>query len=128
MTTPEGPSRYKCIRKPLLHKVIFSLENLQQRFGNRTFFQIKDLRHPGDTSICLTADYVNFVTNSEYLYCTLRKEKKEKNKCNNKNAMNQQHVNCPSPLSLFLSRSYTHPHLGTHKRTLARTYQSLKGS
>ena len=57
-------------QKPLLHKVIFSLENLQQRFRNRTFFQIKDLRHPDDTSIRVTADDVNFVTNPEYLCCT----------------------------------------------------------
>ena len=70
MTTPEGSSRYKCIRKPLLHKVDFSLENLQQRFRNGTFFQIKDLRHPDDTSIRVTADDVNFVTNPEYVYCT----------------------------------------------------------
>ena len=65
MTTPDGSSRYQCIRKPLLHKVIFSLENLQQRFRKRTFFQIKDLRHPDDTSIRVTADDVNFVTNPE---------------------------------------------------------------
>ena len=75
MTTPEGSSRYKCIRKPLLHnkdqcKVIFSLENLQQRFRNRLYFQIKDLRHPDGTSIRATADDVNFVTNAEYVYCT----------------------------------------------------------
>ena len=70
MTTPEGSSRYKSIRKPLLHKVIFSLENLKQRFRNRTFFQIKDLRHPDDTSNRVTAEGVNFVTNSEYVYCT----------------------------------------------------------
>ena len=75
MTTPEGSSRYKCTRKPLLnnidqYKVIFSLENLQQRFGNRTFFQIKDLRHPDCTSIRVTADDVNFVMNAEYVYCT----------------------------------------------------------
>ena len=54
----------------LLHKVIFSLENLQQRFRNRTFFQIKGLRHPDGTSIRIIADDVNFVTNPEYLYCT----------------------------------------------------------
>ena len=75
MTTSEGSSRYMCIRKPLLHnidqyKVIFSLENLQQRFRNRTFFEMKDLRHPDGTSIRITADDVNFVTNSEYVYCT----------------------------------------------------------
>ena len=70
MTTPEGSSRYKCFIKPLLHKVIFSLENLQQRFRKRTFFEIKDLRHPDDTSIRVTADDVNFVTNPEYVYCT----------------------------------------------------------
>ena len=61
MTTPEGSSRYKCIRKPLLHKVIFSLENLQQRFRNITFFQIKDLRLPDDTSIQVTADDINSI-------------------------------------------------------------------
>ena len=70
MTTPEGSSRYKCIIKPLLHKVIFSLENLQQLFGNRTFFQIKDLCHPEDTSILVADDEVNFVTNLEFVYCT----------------------------------------------------------
>ena len=73
MTIPEhaeGSSRYKCIRKPLLHKVIFSFENMQQRFRKRTFFQINDLRHPDDTSIRVTADDVNFVTNPQYVYCT----------------------------------------------------------
>ena len=71
MTTPEGSSRYKCIRKPSLHNIMsFSCFNLQQRFRNRTFFQIKDLRHPDDTSIRVTADDVNFVTNAEYVYCT----------------------------------------------------------
>ena len=70
MANPEGSSRYKCIRKPILHKVIFSLENLQQHFRNRTFFQIKDLRHPDNTSIRVTADDVNFVTIPEYVYCT----------------------------------------------------------
>ena len=63
MTSPEESSRYLCFRKPLLNKVIFSLENLQQCFRNRTFFQIKNLRHPDDTSIRVTADDVNFVTN-----------------------------------------------------------------
>ena len=53
MTTPEASSKYKFIRKPLLHKVIFSLES-----------------HPDDTSMCVTADDVNFVTNPEYVYCT----------------------------------------------------------
>ena len=57
-----------CKKKTLLHKVIFSIENLQQCFRNRTFFHIKDLRHPDDTSD--TTDDVNFVTNPEYLYCT----------------------------------------------------------
>ena len=52
------------------HYCIFSFEHLQQRFRNKTFFQIKDLRHPDDTSIRVTADDVNFVTNPEYLYCT----------------------------------------------------------
>ena len=72
LTAPEGSSRYQCIRKPLLHKVIFSLENLKQRFRNRTFFQIKDLLHPDGISIRVTADDVNFVTNPEYMYvyCT----------------------------------------------------------
>ena len=28
------------------------------------------MRHPDDTSIRVTADDVNFVTNPEYLYCT----------------------------------------------------------
>ena len=59
----------KVYQKTLLHKVIFSLENLQQRFRNRTFFQIKDFRLPDDTSIRVTADDVNFVTNPECLYC-----------------------------------------------------------
>ena len=39
-------------------------------FEIEPFFQIKDLRHPDDTSIPVTADDVNFVTNPEYLYCT----------------------------------------------------------
>ena len=34
------------------------------------WYQIKDLRHPDDTSIRVTADDVNFVTNAEYVYCT----------------------------------------------------------
>ena len=34
------------------------------------FFQIKDLRHPDDTSIRVTADVVNFVMNPVYVYCT----------------------------------------------------------
>ena len=42
---------------------------LQQRFRNRTYFQIQDLRHPDDTSIRVTADDVNFVTNPKYEYC-----------------------------------------------------------
>ena len=50
--------------------VIFSLENLQQSFRNGTFLQIKDLCHSDDTSIRVTADDVNFVTNAEYVYCT----------------------------------------------------------
>ena len=50
--------------------VIFSLENLQQHFRNRTFFQIRDWCHPDDTSILVIADEVNFVTNPEYVYCT----------------------------------------------------------
>ena len=49
--------------------VLFSLENLQQSFRNRTFFQNKDLRHPDDTAIRVTADDINFVTNPEYVYC-----------------------------------------------------------
>ena len=51
------------------YKVIFLLENLQQRFRNRTYFQIKDLRHPDDTFIRFSVDDVNFVTNAEYVYC-----------------------------------------------------------
>ena len=70
MATPEGSSRYKCILKPLLHKVIFSLENLQQRFRNRTFFEIKDLHHPDNTSLRVAADDGIFVTIQEYLYRT----------------------------------------------------------
>ena len=77
MTTPEGSSRYQGIRTPLLHKVIFSLENLHQRFRNRTFFQIKYLRHLYETSIRVTADDVNFVTNLEYVYCTQGSEKRK---------------------------------------------------
>ena len=64
MTTPEGSSRYKCIRKPLLHKVISCLKTC-----NRTFFQIKDLRHPEDTFKRVTADDINFVMNPECVYC-----------------------------------------------------------
>ena len=60
------------IRKPLLQNIrSFSrLKTCNNVFINRTFFQIKDLRHPDDTSICVTADDVNFVTNAEYVYCT----------------------------------------------------------
>ena len=65
MTTPEGSSRSQCIRKPLLQiKVI-----LATSFRNRTYFTIQNLRHPDDTSIRVTADDVNFVTNPEYEYC-----------------------------------------------------------
>ena len=78
MTSPEESSRCLCIRKPLLNKVIFSLENLQQRFRNRTFFQIKNVRHTDDTSIRVTADDVNFETNPEYVYCTQSKENKKR--------------------------------------------------
>ena len=43
-----------------------------------------------------------------------------------KNAMNQQHVNCPS---LSLSRSYTQPHIGTHTSVAQeRTLKGLMGS
>ena len=49
------------------YKVLFSLENLQLRFRNRTFFQIKDLRRPDDTSIRVTTDDVNFVMNAEHV-------------------------------------------------------------
>ena len=69
MTTPKGSSRFKCIRKPSLHN-IRSFSRLKTCNKNETFFQIKDLRHPDNTSICVTADDVNFVTNAEYVYCT----------------------------------------------------------
>ena len=67
MTTPEGLADDSVSEN---HYCIRSFSHLQQRFRNRTFFQIKDLRHPDDTSIPVTADDVNFVTNPEYLYCT----------------------------------------------------------
>ena len=72
MTTPEGSSRYKCIRKPSLHTIrLFSrLKTCNNVFEIEHFLQIKDLRHPDDTSIRVTADDVNFVTNAEYVYCT----------------------------------------------------------
>ena len=72
MTTPEGSSRYSVSENH--YCIIRSF--LQQRFRNRTYFQIKDLRPPDQTPIRVTADDVNFVTNPEYVYCTLSKEKK----------------------------------------------------
>ena len=58
-------------RKTIIGEGHFLAWNLQQRFRNRTFFQIKELRHPDDTSLRgVTADDVNFVTDPEYLYCT----------------------------------------------------------
>ena len=44
------------------------LKTCNNVFEIEPFFQIKDLRHPDDTSD--TADDVKFVTNPEYLYCT----------------------------------------------------------
>ena len=61
---------------------------------------------------------------------TVRKvKKKEKNKSNNKTAMNQQHVNCP-PLSLSLSLSHTLTLILAHTQARAheRTYKGFKGS
>ena len=46
------------------------LKTCNNVFEIEHFFQIKDLRHPDDTSIRVTADGVNFVTNAEYVYCT----------------------------------------------------------
>ena len=68
MTTHEGSSRYKYIRKPSLHNLrSFScLKTCNNIVEIEHFFQIKDLRHPNDTSIRVTADDVNFVTNAEY--------------------------------------------------------------
>ena len=37
---------------------------------NNVFEIEHDLRYSDDTSICATADNVNFVTNPEYVYCT----------------------------------------------------------
>ena len=65
------------------------LENLQQRFRNKTFFQIKELCHLDDTSMRVTADDVNFITNPEYL--TVRKVKKKEKK---KEATTKMLVNC----------------------------------
>ena len=72
MATPEGSSRYMCIRKPLLHNIrsFPRLKTCNNVFEKVHFLQIKDLRHPDDTSIRVTADDVNFVTNAEYVYCT----------------------------------------------------------
>ena len=71
MTTPEGSSRYKCIRKPSLHNIrSFSrLKTCNNAFEIEPFFQIIDLRHPDDTYIHVTADDINFVTNAEHVYC-----------------------------------------------------------
>ena len=48
------------------------LKTCNNVFEIEHFFQIKDLRHPDDTSIRVTAGDVNFVTNAEYMYiyCT----------------------------------------------------------
>ena len=66
--------------------------------------------HPDDTSIRVTADDVNFVTNAEYVYCMLSKEKKGNNI--------KQQQKCYESTSL----SYTHPHFGTHTSARARTH------
>ena len=48
--------------------------NVFEKFNNgmqkviKHFFQIKDLHHPDDTSVRVTAGDVNFVTNPEYVY------------------------------------------------------------
>ena len=65
MTTPEGLADLSVSENHYCRLRSF----LQQRFRNRTYFQIQDLRHPDDTSIRVTADDVNFVTNPEYEYC-----------------------------------------------------------
>ena len=46
------------------------LKTCNNVFEIEHFFQIKDLRHPGDTSIGVTVDDIKFVTNPEYVYCT----------------------------------------------------------
>ena len=46
------------------------LKTCNNVFEIEHFFQIKDLCHPDDTSIRVTADDVKFVTNPEYVFCT----------------------------------------------------------
>ena len=46
------------------------LKTCNNVFEIEHFFQIKDLRHPDDTAIRVTANDVKFVTNTEYVYCT----------------------------------------------------------
>ena len=46
------------------------LNSCNNVFEIEHFFQIKDLRHPEDTSMRVTADDVKFVSNPEYVYCT----------------------------------------------------------
>ena len=58
MTTLRGLADDSVSENHYYIRSFFSLEHLQQRFRNRTFFQIKDLRHPDDTSIPVTADDV----------------------------------------------------------------------
>ena len=66
MTPLEGSSRYKCIRKPLLHnKDITRLKTCNKVFEIEHFSRLKT-----DTSIRVIADNVNFVMNPEYVYCT----------------------------------------------------------
>ena len=52
---------------------------MQQRFQNKIFFQIKDLRHPDDTSMPFNADVddINFVSNPENVYTVCKVKKKE---------------------------------------------------
>ena len=56
--------KHYCIRS------FFRLKTSNNIFEIEPFLQIKDLRHPDDTSIRVTADDVNFLTNPEYVYCT----------------------------------------------------------
>ena len=70
MTTPEGSSDDSVSENHYCIRSFSRLKTCNSVFEIEPFFQIKDLRHPDDTSIPVTAVDVDFVTNPEYLYCT----------------------------------------------------------
>ena len=74
--------------------VILSLENFGTAFSQSSImahrrFQSKDLRHPDDTSLRVTADHVNSATNPECV-----NKKKTKIKQFKKKAVHQQREKC----------------------------------